>query len=190
MNIPKDTTACYDNLTTTDLTVRGHLKVTGILTAKHIQGDGYIEAGEVVCDTLQADTLRAEIATTRKIAVKKLFVQDCRATDAIVVTDVAESASRQTGRFTAAMFSISDLKADELIILPKRNRGMLGTLFASWLRILFSRPPKEKKAEKKPPVPQDITLQEPDGMDELTDRVISELERRGYLIPPQMEKAA
>ena len=36
MNIPKDTVVCYDNLTTTDLTVKGHLKVTGILTARHI----------------------------------------------------------------------------------------------------------------------------------------------------------
>ena len=100
MMLPKDTTVCYENLTTNSITVRGHLKVTGILTAKHIQGDGYIEAGEVVCDTLEIHTLRAEIATVQRLVVKKLFVRDCRAVDAIVATDFAESASLQTQRLT------------------------------------------------------------------------------------------
>jgi len=190
MNIPKDTTVCYDSLTTTDLTVRGHLKVTGILTARHIQGNGYIEAGEVICDTLKADTLRADIATTRKTAVKKLFVRDCRATDAVVATDFAESVSLQTGRFTVSMFRINDLKAEELVVLPRKGRGMLGTLFAGWLRTLFSRPPKEKKAAKKPPAHQDPKPQETDTIDELVNRVILELEQRGYLAPPQAEEAA
>ena len=49
MNIPKDTVVCYDNLTTTDLTVKGHLKVTGILTARHIQGGtGFANLGDSV----------------------------------------------------------------------------------------------------------------------------------------------
>ena len=43
--------------TKNNLTVKGHLKVTGILTARHIQGGGTVEAGEVVCDTLEANTL-------------------------------------------------------------------------------------------------------------------------------------
>ena len=45
-----------------------HLKVTGILPARHIQGGGTVEAGEVVCDTLEANTLRADVVTLRKAA--------------------------------------------------------------------------------------------------------------------------
>ena len=190
MMIPKDTTVCYENLTTNSITVRGCLKVTGILTARHIQGDGYIEAGEVVCDTLEADTLRAEITTAQKLVVKKLFVRDCRAAAAIVVTDFAESASLQTQRLTVTMFNIDDLKADEIIVLPRKNRGMLGTLFAAWLRIIFSRPPKGEKESKKSPAPPEDTPQEPDGIDQLTDRVIQRMEQRGYFLPPQLDEAA
>lgn len=189
MNIPKDKTVCYDNLTVSNLNVRGHLKVKGILTAKHIQGCGYIEAGEVVCDTLRAGTLRAEIATAQKIAVKKLFVRDCRASAAIVATDFAESSCMQTGKLTAALFSISDLKANELVVLPQKKRGMLGTLFASWVRTLFCRSPKgvkdsrpsESKPERKPK----------DRTDELVDKIIEALEARGYFsAPPAQDTAA
>ena len=190
MMIPKDTTVCYENLTTNSITVRGHLKVTGILTAKHIQGDGYIEAGEVVCDTLEIHTLRAEIATVQRLVVKKLFVRDCRAADAVVATDFAESASLQTQRLTVTMFNIGDLKAGEIIVLPRKNRGMLGTLFAAWLRTLFSRPPKEKESAEKPSSPPKDHPQALDSIDQLTDQIIQRLEQRGYFLTPQLEKAA
>ena len=189
MNIPKDKTVCYDNLTVSNLTVRGHLKVKGILTAKHIQGCGYVEAGEVVCDTLRSDTLRAEIVTAQKIAVKKLFVRDCRASAAIVAADFAESSCMQTGKLTVSLFSIGDLKADELVVLPQKKRGMLGTLFASWIRTLFTRSPKE--ANNSCPVENKPERKPKDKTDELVDKMIDALEARGYFSSsPAQDSAA
>ena len=190
MNIPKDTVVCYDNRTTTDLTVKGHLKVTGILTARHIQGGGTVEAGEVVCDTLEANTLRADVVTLRKAAVKKLFVRDFRASAAVVVSDFAECASLQTGQLTVSMFSIRDLSADEVILLTPKNRGMLGTLFAAWPRTPFSRKARQLNTKNKQPLSQKADPQKQAELEQLTDHVIREIERRGYFSSLQADKEA
>ena len=190
MNIPKGKTACYDSLTVGSITVNGQLKVKGVLTAKHIQGCGHIEAAEVVCDTLRADTLRAETVTAQKIAVKKLFVRDCRASAAIVAADFAESAIMRTARLTVSLFCINELATDELIVLPQKKRGMLGTLFAGWLRSLFSRPPKKlrkAKAAKPAKAPADPKKEQAAS---LVEQVISELEQRGYLTPVKAQTPA
>ena len=173
MNIPKGKTACYDSLTVGSITVNGHLKVKGVLTAKHIQGRGHIEAAEVVCDTLRADTLRAETVTAQKIAV-----------------DFAESAIMRTARLTVSLFCINELATDELIVLPQKKRGMLGTLFAGWLRSLFSRPPKKPrkaKAAKPAKAPADPKKEQAAS---LVEQVISELEQRGYLTPVKAQTPA
>ena len=190
MNIPKGKTACYDSLTVGSITVNGQLKVKGVLTAKHIQGCGHIEAAEVVCDTLRADTLRAETVTAQKIAVKKLFVRDCRASAAIVAADFAESAIMRTARLTVSLFCINELATDELIVLPQKKRGMLGTPFAGWLRSLFSRPPKKPrkaKAAKPAKAPADPKKEQAAP---LVEQVISELEQRGYLNPVKAQTPA
>lgn len=192
--IPAGETVCYDELHTNILIVKGKLKVQGKLTAKSIQGKGVIEACEIICDTADVDTATANIFTAQKIAAKKLFITECRAA-VIAVTDFIEARTVCAGKLTMSLSSISICKADEIIVLPQKKRGLLGMLWASWWRSLWmakSSPAKpahqtqkasaKDRAEAKkrqPPIISDRTI----------SVLATELEKRGFVrnevSPPQ-----
>ena len=178
--IPKGETLELSHLHTELIVVKGTLKVHSKLTAKSIQGDGVIEAAEIICDTIVADTVIAEITTAEKIAVKKLLVQDCRASE-ILATDFIESLMVQANRISMTLSSIEVCEADEIINLPQKKRGMIGMLLVSWWRSLLlplkisAKAEKKTKASKRKESRQSTVLN-----DDLISALITELEKRGF----------
>ena len=186
--IPKGEVVTYDELHTEILIVKGVLKVIGKLTAKSIQGGGNVEAEEIICDDISLNTVTADIVTATKIAVKKLLVRDCRAA-VIVATDFIECLSVQANKLTMSLSAISVCNTDDVIVLPQKTRGMLGMLFAAWLRSLFlarSVMPKKKAAKKRKTSESKEASSKCEETSEISDRlldaVIQALENRGYIM--------
>lgn len=172
--------------------VKGTLIVNELLTAAHIQGGGTIEAGEIQCDTIEANIVRADIVTARKIIGKKLFVRDCRATDAVMAADFIEADRLITKSLYVSLSSISECGAQEIMVLPQRNRSLLRMLMASkirciWCSLFYQRVNEDEfavddetdKAEEEP-------LKEPPANSSydrtLVSAIMEYLDDNGYLI--------
>lgn len=136
--IPKGEVVRHNSLYTDKLVVKGVLLVNGKITAKEIIGGGVIEAREIVCDSIHANTVTADFISTRKIAVKKLFVRfECWANDCMAVTDFIGAGYVSTGKLSISRSDIWAVDADEIITLPEKKRGLLGLLWGSWWKSLF-----------------------------------------------------
>lgn len=189
--VPKGETVTYNNLNTGNAVVKGTLIVNGLFTAKHIQGNGRVQAEEIQCDTIEVDTVQADIVTARKIVGKKLFIRDCRATDAVMAVDFIESIRVMTKTLYMSLSSISECEANEIIILKQKNRGLFRMLIASKLRCismsLFK--PQVEKNDNKEPVEADetdtctneIQPQQQISNGELVSAILDYLEHEGYL---------
>lgn len=189
--VPKGETVTYNNLNTGNAVVKGTLIVNGLFTAKHIQGKGKVQAEEIQCDTIEVDTVQADIVTARKVVGKKLFIRDCRATDAVMAVDFIESIRVMTKTLYMSLSSISECEADEIIILKQKNRGLLRMLMASKLRCIsmsLFKPKAEKndnaepfEADKTDTVVNEIKPQQQTINSELVSAILDYLEHEGYL---------
>lgn len=194
--VPKGETVTYDNLNTGNAVVKGILIVKGLFTATHIQGKGKVQAEEIQCDTIEVDTVQADIVTARKVVGKKLFIRDCRATDAVMAVDFIESIRVMTKKLYMSLSSISECEADEIIILKQKNRGLFRMLIASKLRcILLSRSCKEKDSKntavknealvdteyENKSGNKDTQIQQQTSNSELVTAILDYLEHGGYL---------
>lgn len=187
--VPRGETVILAELHTEQIIVEGTLKVSGKLTAKHMQGHGYVEAEEIICDTSTLETVQAQIVTAQKIIAKKLLVRDCRS-DEIVVTDFLEALQVQARRLSMTASKLEHCDADETIILPQKKRGMMGMLMASWWRSLFlsnKLPTATVKTSQKPtvqPTKSEASLETqavPAISEAFLDALIDRLEERGFV---------
>lgn len=190
--MPKGQTVTYDRLNTGNIVVKGTLIVNELLTAAHIQGGGTIEAGEIQCDTIEANIVRANIVTARKIIGKKLFVRDCRATDAVMATDFIEANRLITQSLHISLSSISECDAQEIMVLPQRNRSLLRMLIASkirciWCSLLHHRVNEDElSADDETDKAEEEPLKEPPANSSydrtLVSAIMEYLDDNGYLI--------
>lgn len=186
--VPKGETLELAELHTELVIVDGFLKVSGSLTAKHIQGKGYIETEEILCDTSTISCARAEIVTAQKIVAHTLMVRDCRA-DEIAVTDYLEALCVQADRLTMSRSRLEHCDVKEIILLPQKKRGILGTLLAAWWRSLWisKKPPhKAEKVRTDTPQNSEETQPKPDELPpslltpEFLNALVTELETQGF----------
>lgn len=135
--IPKGETRSYEFLFTDNLVVHGQLNVASGIQAKHISGHGVIHAGTIGADTIVADEVEASAIICQKLAAKRVTAPEVYASDSAVVTCYLAATYVETGKLTVALSEIDEVKAQEVINLAPRKRGMLRTLFASFLRSLW-----------------------------------------------------
>lgn len=187
--VPKGETVTYNNLNTGNAVVKGTLIVNGLFTAKHIQGKGKVQAEEIQCDTIEVDTVQADILTARKVVGKKLFIRDCRATDAVMAVDFIESIRVMTKTLYMSLSSISECEADEIIMLKQKNRGLLGMLIASKLRCIcmsLFKPKFEKADNEETAESEDVEVCENESKpqtinSDLVSAILDYLEHEGHL---------
>lgn len=137
--IPRGETVSYENLTTECLVVDGYLKVDCDLKAKTISGSGFIEASRVSADSIRTDDLEAvNVACARLIAKRvetsELFVSESAAVSCLLSADFVKAK-----RLTVALSDIDEIKADEVVNLTQKKRGLFRFLLASALRSLWLR---------------------------------------------------
>lgn len=156
--IPKGETVNYESLVTDRLVVRGCLNVTGDIRVKSISGDGVIHAGSVHADIIRIDELETAEIVCKRLIAKRVQTPTLIASDCAVVSCFLSASYVETGKLTVAASEIDQLKADEVVNLRPKKRGMLRTLFASalrsfWVSLTAPKPRKEKQAEAAPAEP-------------------------------------
>lgn len=135
--IPKGETRSYESLFADNLVVHGQLNVAYGIQAKHISGHGAIHAGTISADTIVANEVEASTIICQKLAAKRVTAPEVYASDSAVVTCYLAATDVEAGKLTAAITEIDEIKAEEVINLAPRKRGMLRTLFVSFLRSLW-----------------------------------------------------
>ncbi len=137
--IPKGETVSYESLTTERLVVDGCLKVSRGLKAKTIGGSGFIEASMVSADDIRVDDLEAVNVVCRRLIAKRvetseLFVSENAAVSCLLSADFVKAK-----RLAVALSDIDEIKADEVVNLHQKKRGLFRFLLASALRSLWIR---------------------------------------------------
>lgn len=142
--IPKGEMVSYESLTTDHLVVHGYLNVAYGIKAKTISGNGVITAGTISADSIRANDLEAAAVFCKRLIAKRVQAPEVFASESAVVSCFLASAYVETGKLTVAISEIDEIKADEVVNLKPRKRGLLRTLFSSALRsfwtMLFAAP--------------------------------------------------
>ena len=137
--IPKGETVHYETLATEHLVVRGCLQVDNGITAKTISGGGVVSAGSVSADTICLDELEASYTVCRKLICKRAESAELFASESAAVSCFLSAAYVETGKLTVAISQVDEVHADEIVNLPAKKRGLLGTLLVSALRSLLTK---------------------------------------------------
>lgn len=132
--IPKGETITYESLVTDTLIIHGCLNVTYGVKAKHICGDGVIHAGTVSADTIRAADIECSTITCEKLLARRVSAAEVFASVSAAVSCFLSAAYVETGSLTVAINEISEVKADEVINLKPKKRGLLRMLIASSLK--------------------------------------------------------
>ena len=138
MYVPKGETVLLDNLTCEQVIVNGVLHVIGDIQAKHIRGKGFIFAGNISTKSITACTINAGTIVTDRLVAERVTAVKLHAVQAAAVSSYLEADLVKSPKITVADANIADLIAEEVVQLKTRRRGLLGTLFASFVRSLWT----------------------------------------------------
>lgn len=134
MYIPKWQESRFSNLTCERIVVNGTLYVDGKLSTKHISGNGFIFAKWITATSITVNIVDADSIATDTLAAAHINAFDIHAVQSIEVSTLVTANYVKTGRMIYADSEIRDLQADEVIKLAPKRRGLLRTLFASFVR--------------------------------------------------------
>lgn len=142
--VPKGETVFYDCLTTEHLIVDGGLNVIGDLHAKAISGQGSVAAHRIIVDDIRASNLEAERITCRRLIAEWVETAELYASESATVSGLLLAEFVQAKRVATALSSISEVKADEVVNMTRKKRGMLrfllvSSLMAWWMRFITPR---------------------------------------------------
>jgi len=135
--VPKGETVTYESVVTENLIVHGCLNVTYSVQAKHICGNGTIHAGTIAADTIRASDLECSTITCEKLIAKRVSSAEVFASDSAVVSCFLSAAYVETGFLAVTISEINEVKAEQVVNLKPKKRGMLRLLFASSLKALW-----------------------------------------------------
>jgi len=135
--IPSGESRSYEYLVTDHLVVDGHLNVVNGVKAKNISGHGVITAGTVYGDTITADEIETTTIVCKRLMAKRISAAEVFASDSAAVSCFLSAAYVETGRLTTALCEIDGVKADEVVHLRPKKRGMVLTLLLSAVRSLW-----------------------------------------------------
>lgn len=175
--IPKGEMVSYESITTDHLVVHGYLNVAYGIKAKTISGNGIITAGTVSADSIRVNDLETAAVFCKRLVAKRVQAPEVFASESAVVSCFLASAYVETGKLTVAINEIDVVKADEVVNLKPKKRGLLRTLFTSALRSfwtkLFATPVRANAldAEYEPAEAEEPTPAEP-AVDEELNRII------------------
>ena len=131
--IPKGEMVSYESITTDHLVVHGYLNVACGIKAKTISGNGIITAGTVSADSIRVNDLETTAVFCKRLVAKRVQAPEVFASESAAVSCFLSSAYVETGKLTVAISETDEVKADEVVNLKPRKRGLLRTLLASAL---------------------------------------------------------
>ena len=126
--IPKGHTVCYESLETEHLVVEGCLKTTYGVKAKTITGGGVLSTGTTSADVICLDELETGSVFCRRLLARRVQTPELFASDSATVSCFLSAAYVETGKLTVAISETDEVKADEVIHLKPKKRGMLAKI--------------------------------------------------------------
>ena len=154
--IPKGESRTYETLAIDRVVVHGELNVANGVKAKRVTGHGYLTAGSISADVIAVDDVEAARITCKRLLAKRVYAAEVYASDSVVTSCSLTAAYVETGKLTTALSEIEEVKADEVVNLRPKRRGMVLTLLASalvslWLSVTTPRERKSNKAKQEEP---------------------------------------
>ena len=137
--IPKGKTVSYESLATDHLIVDGCLKTAYGVKAKTISGKGIVCAESISADVIRARELEANTIICKRLLADRVEAPEILASESAACSCYLSAAHVKTGRLTVTVSEVDTVEADEILHLSLRKRSMLGTLFASTLRVFWVR---------------------------------------------------
>ena len=135
--IPKGKTLHYETLHCQNIVNDGTLIVDDTLHARTITGKGILDVGtvsarhvaamDIECATMTAETLTAERVCAAEIVLSGSAVVSC----------YLEAEYVEVPKLTMAKHNIGSLKANDVVTLSEKKRGIVGTLAAGFFRRLW-----------------------------------------------------
>ena len=135
--IPKGKTLNYESLTCQDIVNDGTLIVEGRIHARHISGQGVVNAGAISCRSLSASDINAAYITTGKLAAERVCASEVKVSGAAVVSCCLEAAYVTTPKLTVALCEIGEMDVKDVVNLTDKRRSILGAILAGFLRRLW-----------------------------------------------------
>lgn len=137
--VPKGETVSFCDLATDHIVVKGHLLVSGDLTAKSISGPGSVEAGEICANRINVGELRSYQVRCDELTAGQAEVLEVFASQRIAVSSKLTAGFVKTKRLAMARNEIEAVEAGEIICLSAKPRRMRWFLLAARLRAWWMR---------------------------------------------------
>lgn len=135
--VPEGETLHYETLACQNIVVDGVLQVDEALYSKTISGKGFLDAGtisarQVVAMDIECATLIADVLVAERVCAAEVILSG-----SAVVSCYLEAEYVEVPKLTVAKSNIGTLKAEDVINLSEKKRGIFGTLAAAFLNRLY-----------------------------------------------------
>lgn len=168
--IPKGKILNYESLICQDIVNDGTLIVEDKIHARHISGQGVVNAGVISCRSLSASDINAAYITTGKLAAERVCALEVKVSGAAVVSCCLEAAYVVTPKLTVALSEIGEMDVKDVVNLTDKRRSIFGAMMAGFFRRLWlsltHRIPMD--AENAPVQPEHDPILESEGKESKT----------------------
>ena len=135
--IPKGKILNYESLICQDIVNDGTLIVEDKIHARHISGQGVVNAGAISCRSLSASDINAAYITTGKLAAERVCASEVKVSGAAVVSCCLEAAYVVTPKLTVALSEIGEMDVKDVVNLTDKRRSIFGAVLAGFFRRLW-----------------------------------------------------
>lgn len=135
--IPKGRALHYETLSCQDIVNDGVLEVEGTLHARNITGKGVIRAGTISARNMAAMDVECAALIGETLTAERVCAAEVKLSISATVSCYLEAEYVEVPKLTVAKHSINTLKAEDVVTLPEKKRGIAGTLLAGFFRRLW-----------------------------------------------------
>ena len=135
--IPKGRALHYETLSCQDIVNDGVLEVEGTLHARNITGKGVIDAGTISARNVAAMDVECAVLISETLVAERMCAAEVKLSVSATVSCYLEAEYVEVPKLTVAKHSIGTLKAEDVVTLPEKKRGIAGTLLAGFFRRLW-----------------------------------------------------
>lgn len=136
--VPKGETVQYDRLYAERVIVDGCLRVDCGLDAKIIGGKGSIHAGKVSANTIRIGYLDACSVMCKRLFAQRVDTPELFASEFAVVSGVLSACLTETPKLTVALCEVEELKVQDMVTVPAKQRSVFGILFITTLQAIMA----------------------------------------------------
>lgn len=177
--IPKGKTLHYETLYCQNIVNDGTLVVDNTLHARTISGKGILDAGTISARHVTAMNIECATMNGETLAAERVCAAEIVLSGSATVSCYLEAEYVEIPKLTMAKHNIGTLKADDVITLPEKKRGIVGALAAGffrrlWLSLTHRIPVEAPYVQVETPAPESTDTAQEQPKSELEQNVNSQ----------------